>query len=66
MLLKVLSFVCQPTHLHCISAKTYAFRNLTPEDPLWYGAWWIGFIFTGALSIVVSVPVFSFARRLPG
>uniref|UniRef100_T1J9S9 Solute carrier organic anion transporter family member n=1 Tax=Strigamia maritima TaxID=126957 RepID=T1J9S9_STRMM len=38
--------------------------NITPEDPRWVGAWWGGFLIIGCLMLLVSIPVFSFPKRL--
>ncbi|CAG5123500.1 unnamed protein product, partial [Candidula unifasciata] len=39
--------------------------QLTPRHPKWIGAWWLGYIVFGLLSLVVSIPLFCFPRRLP-
>ena len=38
---------------------------LEPSDPGWVGAWWLCFVFSGVVSILISVPFFFFPRRLP-
>jgi len=40
--------------------------NLTPKDPQWIGAWWIGYLITGALMFLVAVLILGFPRELPG
>ncbi|XP_006639753.2 solute carrier organic anion transporter family member 4A1 isoform X2 [Lepisosteus oculatus] len=40
--------------------------ELTPENPLWVGAWWIGFLVGGAASLLVSIPILGYPRQLPG
>ncbi|KAG2463875.1 solute carrier organic anion transporter family member 4A1 isoform X1 [Polypterus senegalus] len=40
--------------------------ELTPEDPLWVGAWWIGFLGGAAASMLVSIPILGYPRQLPG
>ncbi|KAG8188247.1 hypothetical protein JTE90_018837 [Oedothorax gibbosus] len=40
--------------------------GLGPEDPLWIGRWWAGFVLQGVLLMVCSVPIALFPRRLPG
>ncbi|PIK57274.1 putative solute carrier organic anion transporter family member 4A1 [Apostichopus japonicus] len=40
--------------------------DITVTSPLWVGAWWIGFIISGSLSLLVSIPLFAFPRNLPG
>ncbi|XP_070533238.1 solute carrier organic anion transporter family member 3A1-like [Ptychodera flava] len=37
--------------------------SLTPNDPRWVGAWWIGFLFGGILLIFASIPLFGFPKR---
>ncbi|XP_055508066.1 solute carrier organic anion transporter family member 4A1 [Leucoraja erinacea] len=39
--------------------------NLTPENPLWVGAWWVGFLGAGAAAFLVSIPIFGYPRQLP-
>lgn len=39
--------------------------NLEPSSPLWVGAWWISFVFSGVLSWLISVPFFMFPKWLP-
>ena len=39
--------------------------HLTPSDPGWVGAWWLCFIFCGAVSLIISVPFFCYPRLLP-
>ncbi|VDM53925.1 unnamed protein product [Angiostrongylus costaricensis] len=34
--------------------------GITPSDPAWIGAWWIGFIFIGVITIFPSVALFFF------
>ncbi|KAK3092404.1 hypothetical protein FSP39_002395 [Pinctada imbricata] len=39
---------------------------LTPMDPQWTGAWWIGIIITFAAFIIISIPLLGYPKRLPG
>ena len=39
--------------------------NLEPRDPGWVGAWWLCFIFAGIVSVLLSIPLLMFPRRLP-
>ncbi|CAG5129587.1 unnamed protein product [Candidula unifasciata] len=39
--------------------------QLTPRHPKWIGAWWLGYIVFGLLSLIVSIPLFCFPRKLP-
>ena len=38
--------------------------RLTETDPGWVGAWWIGFVICGVLSLLVAPPFFLFPRKL--
>ncbi|XP_067665586.1 solute carrier organic anion transporter family member 2A1-like [Haliotis asinina] len=38
--------------------------SLTPSDPRWIGAWWMGFLVFGSLAVVLALPLFCFPRRL--
>ena len=40
--------------------------SLTPADPAWVGAWWIGFLVMGLVAIIMSLPLMAFPRTLPG
>uniref|UniRef100_A0A8C6S0R1 Solute carrier organic anion transporter family member n=1 Tax=Neogobius melanostomus TaxID=47308 RepID=A0A8C6S0R1_9GOBI len=40
--------------------------EVRPDNPLWVGAWWIGFLGGGAVSLLVAVPILSYPRELPG
>ncbi|XP_078611244.1 solute carrier organic anion transporter family member 4A1-like isoform X2 [Branchiostoma floridae x Branchiostoma japonicum] len=40
------------------------FPNIDPEHPQWIGAWWIGFILTGALAVVAAIFILGLPRRL--
>uniref|UniRef100_A0A8C6U2K4 Solute carrier organic anion transporter family member n=1 Tax=Neogobius melanostomus TaxID=47308 RepID=A0A8C6U2K4_9GOBI len=40
--------------------------ELTPGSPLWVGAWWIGFLLAGALSLPVAFVILGYPRKLPG
>lgn len=39
--------------------------NLSPGNPHWIGAWWLGVFIVGAALIVTSVPMMAFPRILP-
>ncbi|XP_077307315.1 solute carrier organic anion transporter family member 2B1 isoform X2 [Lithobates pipiens] len=39
--------------------------TLTPSDPRWIGAWWMGFIVAASVVAVASVPYFFFPREMP-
>ena len=38
--------------------------QLTEADPGWVGAWWIGFLVCGAVSLLCSIPFFFFPKYL--
>lgn len=38
--------------------------SLTPEDPRWIGAWWIGYIVVGLGLTVMALPMFLFPKKL--
>ncbi|NXS08723.1 SO4A1 protein, partial [Neodrepanis coruscans] len=40
--------------------------DIAPENTLWVGAWWIGFLGAGAASILTSFPILGYPQRLPG
>ncbi|CAL4120916.1 unnamed protein product, partial [Meganyctiphanes norvegica] len=40
--------------------------GLNPESDLWLGGWWIGFILSGVLSILIAWPIMAFPGKLPG
>ncbi|XP_071854717.1 solute carrier organic anion transporter family member 4A1-like [Apostichopus japonicus] len=40
--------------------------EIDPSNPLWVGNWWLGFMFTGGLALLTSVPLMAFPKRLPG
>ncbi|XP_076840429.1 solute carrier organic anion transporter family member 4A1 isoform X2 [Brachyhypopomus gauderio] len=40
--------------------------ELTPENPLWVGAWWVGFLAGGAAALVIALPILGYPRQLPG
>ncbi|CAG5127865.1 unnamed protein product [Candidula unifasciata] len=38
--------------------------NISPRDPRWLGAWWLGFLVFGSAGIIVSVPLIFFPKRM--
>ncbi|CAG5124478.1 unnamed protein product, partial [Candidula unifasciata] len=38
--------------------------NISPRDPRWLGAWWLGFLLFGGLGLVFAIPLLFFPRRL--
>ncbi|XP_055958060.1 solute carrier organic anion transporter family member 4C1 [Patella vulgata] len=39
--------------------------SITPDDPRWVGAWWIGFLVAAILNLTVALPLFLFGKELP-
>lgn len=40
--------------------------ELTTENPLWVGAWWVGFLGAGAAAFLTAIPILGYPRQLPG
>ncbi|XP_072028586.1 solute carrier organic anion transporter family member 4A1-like [Amphiura filiformis] len=40
--------------------------GITPNDPGWIGAWWLGFFIGGVIAVLVAVPLFGFPSEFPG
>ncbi|XP_035828567.1 solute carrier organic anion transporter family member 2A1 [Aplysia californica] len=38
--------------------------SLTPRDPRWLGAWWLGFLLFGAMGLISGIPLVFFPKRL--
>ncbi|XP_023379865.1 solute carrier organic anion transporter family member 1B3 isoform X2 [Pteropus vampyrus] len=38
--------------------------RITPKDSRWVGAWWLGFLLAGLLSIISSIPFFFLSKNL--
>ena len=49
-----------------LSIYVYPFEetSLTPYSPSWVGAWWLCFIFTGVLSLILAIPFMMYPRLL--
>ena len=39
--------------------------TLEESDPGWVGAWWIGYIICGIISLLISIPFFMFPEKYP-
>ncbi|XP_030021083.2 solute carrier organic anion transporter family member 4A1 isoform X1 [Manduca sexta] len=40
--------------------------GITPQSSVWIGAWWIGFILSTLLCLIVAIPLLAFPHELPG
>ncbi|KAF6020599.1 SLCO4C1 [Bugula neritina] len=40
--------------------------GLTPNDPRWVGAWWLGFLISSIVSTLLALVMFLFPKELPG
>ena len=40
--------------------------NLSPDDPRWIGAWWLGHFCGGLLIFLTSCALFAYPRHMPG
>lgn len=48
-----------------IYADLSANPQITPTDPRWVGAWWLGLVLIAAMLMLVSIGMFAFPTRLP-
>ncbi|XP_072947607.1 solute carrier organic anion transporter family member 4A1 [Epargyreus clarus] len=40
--------------------------GITPLSSVWIGAWWVGFILSALLCLIVAIPLLAFPYELPG
>ncbi|XP_026319566.1 solute carrier organic anion transporter family member 4A1 [Hyposmocoma kahamanoa] len=40
--------------------------GVTPVSSVWIGAWWVGFILSAVLCLIVAIPLLAFPYELPG
>ncbi|EDO31714.1 predicted protein, partial [Nematostella vectensis] len=40
--------------------------TLTPDDPRWIGAWWLGYFFGGLLLLLSAIALLGYPREMPG
>lgn len=39
--------------------------TITPQDSRWVGAWWLGYVVAGVLSLITALPFWFLPRSLP-
>ncbi|XP_072327863.1 solute carrier organic anion transporter family member 1C1-like [Scyliorhinus torazame] len=39
--------------------------TITPKDTRWVGAWWLGVLLAGVISILAAIPIFFFPKSMP-
>lgn len=39
--------------------------TITPKDPQWVGAWWLGYLIAGIISLLAAVPFWCLPKNLP-
>lgn len=52
--------------INCLFYFSNPSLGLTPQSKVWVGAWWIPFIFTGVLCILLAIPMAAYPSSLPG
>ncbi|CAG5119222.1 unnamed protein product, partial [Candidula unifasciata] len=40
--------------------------GLDPSNPKWIGAWWIGFLISGMMGVLLALPMLAYPAALPG
>lgn len=40
--------------------------SISKENPTWVGAWWLGFLISGTIGFLISIPMCGFPVNLPG
>ncbi|CAG5124476.1 unnamed protein product, partial [Candidula unifasciata] len=43
---------------------TLEVTSMSPRDPRWIGAWWIGFLLFGTLGLIIAVPLLFFPKHM--
>lgn len=43
----------------------YTVTDITPDDPRWIGAWWLGYLTCGLISLISSLLIFGYPSYLP-
>uniref|UniRef100_A0A672ID27 Solute carrier organic anion transporter family member n=1 Tax=Salarias fasciatus TaxID=181472 RepID=A0A672ID27_SALFA len=49
-----------------IYTEIHLATEMTPENPHWVGAWWVGFLGGGAAALLIAIPILGYPRQLPG
>ena len=49
-----------------LSIHTDFSAGMTSDDPDWVGAWWMGFLICGILSLIIAAPIALLPASLPG
>ncbi|XP_038125048.1 solute carrier organic anion transporter family member 4A1 [Cyprinodon tularosa] len=49
-----------------IYTEVHLTTEMTPDNPHWVGAWWVGFLGGGAAALLVAFPVLGYPQQLPG
>ena len=49
-----------------MSTAIHLETDMSPQDPKWVGAWWIGFILLAFFMLIWAAPTVLFPARLPG
>ena len=54
--------------LYMFSSHPVSFLDhitITPKDPQWVGAWWLGYLIAGSITLLAAVPFWCLPRTLP-
>ena len=49
---------------NCCISIVHSETSLTPRDPRWLGAWWLGFLAFGALALISGIPLIFFPKKM--
>lgn len=61
-----MEFAWSSAHICHVMFKYFYFRwELTPTDPRWVGAWWVGFFISSILMFIFALPFIFFGAELP-
>ncbi|KAK7479082.1 hypothetical protein BaRGS_00029674 [Batillaria attramentaria] len=42
-----------------------AYTQMTQDDPRWVGAWWLGFLFSAVVNLMLAIPIMCYGAELP-